>query len=99
MIKMILFLGLLFSFLISHAQQQLPRTWVRKIPAVNDSLRLNKERQKSLSAYRTAANRERKNILLFSSGTRNTKDQDALFIGGVGKKKDYKVNILALVSP
>ena len=96
--KMILFSGLLFSFLLSHAQHQIPQTWVKKIPVGNDSLRLNKERQKSLSTYRTTANRDRKNILLFSSGTRNTKDQDASFIGRLEKKEVYKINPSAIVS-
>ena len=98
MTKMILVFGLLFSFLMSHAQRQLPQTWVKKMPVVNDSLRVNKERQKSLSAYHTAANRERKNILVFSAATRNTKDQDALFIGRLEKKEVYKVNLPAIVS-
>ena len=98
MIKKILSIGLLFSFSISHAQQPLSGTLVRKIPVVYDSMRLNKDRQRSLSAYQTTAKRERKNILLFSAGTRNTKDQDALYIGRMEKKEVYKVNASAIVS-
>jgi aspartate 1-decarboxylase len=98
MTKTILLSGLLFSFLMSNAQRQLPQTWIRKMPAVNDSLYVNKERQKSLSTYHTAANKERKNILVFSAATRNTKDHDALFIGRLEKKEVYKVNSSAIVS-
>ena len=94
----ILFLALLFSFLISHAQQRIPGTLVNKIPVVYDSLRLNKDRQRSLSTNLIAAKRERKNILIFSAVTRNTKDQDALYIGRLEKKEVYKVNLSALVS-
>ena len=98
MTKTILFPGLLFSFLMSNAQRELPQTWIRKMPVVNDSFYVNKERQKSLSTYHTTANKERKNILVFSAATRNTKDQDALFIGRLEKKEVYKVNAPAIVS-
>ena len=96
--KIILFSGFLISSLLSQAQRQLPQDWVRKIPVANDSLRGNKERQKSLSTYHTAANKERKNILVFSAATRNTKDQDALFMGRLEKKEVYKVNLSAIAS-
>ena len=95
---MILATGLLFSFFISHAQQRLPRSLVKKIPVVYDSIRLDKERQKSLSAYQNTAKRERRNILVFSAGARNTKEQDALYIGMLEKKEVYKVDLSAVVS-
>jgi SpoVK/Ycf46/Vps4 family AAA+-type ATPase len=98
MTKVILFCGLLFSFLMSHTQPQLPRNWVKKMPEANDSLHFNKARQKSLSAYRAEANRDRKKILLFSALTRNTKDQDALFIARLEKKEVYKVNLSTIIS-
>ncbi len=97
MTKMILFPALLLSFIISHAQQELPRTLVNKI-VVKDSLRPNKERQKSLSVYRATANRERKNILVFSAGTKNTKNQDAIYIGRLENKEVYRVDLSMVVS-
>lgn len=93
-----MFSGLLFSFLISNAQKEAPRTWVKKIPVVYDSIPINKERQNLLSASRATAKKERKNILLFSAGAKNTKELEALYIGMLEKKEVYKVNSSAVVS-
>ena len=97
MIKVMLVSTLLFSFSMIHAQKQTPATGVRKMPAVNDSLR-DKERQSALSSYLSTARKERKNILLFSPSLKNSKDQDATYIGKLDKKEVYKVDLSAFVS-
>ena len=94
----ILVMGLLSTSLSNYAQQPLPQTSVKKLPSANDSLRLNKERQSSLSAYLNTAKNEKKNIMLFSATTRNTKNQDAAYIGRLEKKEVYRVDLSALVS-
>ena len=96
--KIILLLALLFPFLISQAQRSLPGTWANKMLLVNDSFRVSKERQNLLSVSCTSVNREGSNILLFPAATRNTKDQDVLFIGRLEKKEVYRVNLGAITS-
>ncbi len=96
--RTIILFGFLFSFLMANSQTPLPQTSVKKLPAVNDSLRLSKERQSSLSAYLSTAKKEKKNILLFSAATRNTKNQDAAYFGRLEKKEVYRVNIASITS-
>jgi len=95
---MIVVMALLIISFSNYAQQPLPQVSLKKLPPVNDSLRLGKERQSSLSAYLNTAKNEKKNIMLFSAATRNTKNQDAAYIGRLEKKEVYRVDLSALVS-
>ncbi len=94
--KMILLLGLLSPFII-HAQR-VSGSWVKKVTIAEDSFHITKERQTQLSAYLSAAKKERKNILVFSSRMRNTKDQNAVFFGKLLKEDVYKVDVSMVVS-
>src|SRR5580765_71097 len=96
--KTIILSGFLFSFLMAHSQQPFPQTSLKKLPTRTDSLHLNTERQNLLSTHLNTANKERKKILLFPASTRNTKNQDAAYIGQLQKKEIYKVNLSGIVS-
>src|SRR6185369_9285820 len=70
----------------------------RKSLTPNDSLRISKERQQSLSNYSSQAIKEQKNILVLPSSAKNTKTEDAQYIARLGNKQLYRVDLSTVVS-
>lgn len=95
--KIILISGMIV-FSLPGITQTVTRIPVKKIPAVVDSTRLTKERQQSLSAYRIAALKEKKNILVLPAAAINTRQRDADFVARLEKKEVYKVDLSSVVS-
>ena len=93
-----MFLGLLSFCFISHAQKQPPNAWLKKMPVSYDSLSMSKERQKALSLNNGDAKKNRKNILLFSAASKNTRNQDALYFGKLENKEVVKVDLSSVES-
>jgi hypothetical protein len=89
--KIILFVILLFSSLLSDAQ-------VKKIAVAYDSTRLSKQRQQALVKQCNAVTKEKKNILVLSKDAANNREQEVLFLGKMQRKEIYRVDLSAVVS-
>ena len=97
MIKCIILFASIFMFFAAEAQQQLPpRTLSPMAPL--DSLTIGAERRNAISGLRRPSKTDPKNIVILSSSTRGTKEQDAQYFGQLEKKQVYKVNTAAIVS-
>ena len=64
----------------------------------NHAQKLQRNRQQLLSNYHTAAIKEQKSILLFSSTSKNTKEQDAIYIGKLERKEVHTLKGFAVYS-
>lgn len=87
--KIVLFIILLSSSLLSYAQ-------TRKINVPYDSTRISKQRQQVLVKQCNAVVKEKKNILVLSAAT--DREQEVLFIGKTQKKEIYRVDLSSVVS-
>jgi hypothetical protein len=88
--KLILLAILLAVTVAGHAQ-------VKKISIAYDSARLGKQRQMALSKHYNLAVKEKKNILVLPTATTN-REQEVIYLGKIGGKEVYRVDLPAVVS-
>ena len=79
-------------------QQPVSRTAVKKDTLRNITIGLTDERKRSLLAFRNTAIKEKKNILVLPSSTKDTRQQDAAFISKAEGKQLYRVDLSSIVS-
>lgn len=97
MSKRIILFASILSFFAAEAQQQLTPRLISPMAPL-DSLTIGAERRNAIAGLRRPSKTDPKNIVILSSSTRGTKDQDAQYLGQLEKKQVYKVNSAAIVS-